>query len=522
MTQNLVHAARRTARRASGAARRASGAARSRRRPAAPLPDERHLSLAPVSEPHILIIVQNLPVPFDRRVWLECQALVANGYRVSVICPKGPGDPAHQVIDGVSIHKYRPAPQADGMAGYAWEFVYCWARTAALSVRVRRQGRFDAIQACNPPDTYWALARLWRLGKVKFVFDQHDLNPELYLSRFGEPATFAGRLQLRGLRWLEAQTYRAADHVISTNESYKAIATGRGRMPADEVTVVRSGPDTRQMRPVYPTEAPVVDGRRVYTLTYLGIMGPQDGVDVILDVMEELTVRRGRTDVRATLMGFGDCLEGLQRSSEERGLSDRVTFTGRADKEMIARHLSAADVGLCPDLKTPLNDVSTMNKTMEYMAYALPCVAFDLVETRVSGGEAALFVDSGDVTGFADAVERLLDDPELRTDLGMRARERVATYLDWRPQAMAYVEAYRRLVPSAIRARLVNVPLPRAGSGPDAPAYVDLDDRDELRRFVRDRSPRPQAAAPVPTAAPRIPAQRRSAAGVPLSPPPSR
>ncbi len=173
---------------------------------------------------HVLIIVQNLPVPLDRRVWLECQALVANGYEVSVICPKGPGDPSRQLIDGVHIYKYRPAPEAKGLAGFALEFGYSWLRTAWLSLAVWRRRRFDIMQACNPPDTYWLLARLWRPRGVRFVFDQHDLNPELFLSRFGEPKDAGHRLQLRGLKWLERMTYRTANRVIVTNKSYKRIA----------------------------------------------------------------------------------------------------------------------------------------------------------------------------------------------------------------------------------------------------------------------------------------------------------
>ena len=193
----------------------------------------------------VLVIVQNLPVPLDRRVWLECQALRDAGYQVTVICPQGPGDPAVQVIDGVTIHKYRPAPAADGLLGYAREFVESWFKTAARSVRVWREGGFDVIQACNPPDTYWALAALYKPFGVRFVFDQHDLNPELFLSRFGEPKGTASRLQYKGLLWLERMTYRVADHVIATNESYRRIARLRGELEADDVTVVRSGPDTQ-------------------------------------------------------------------------------------------------------------------------------------------------------------------------------------------------------------------------------------------------------------------------------------
>jgi glycosyltransferase involved in cell wall biosynthesis len=440
---------------------------------------------------HVLIIVQNLPVPLDRRVWMECQALVAGGYEVSVICPKGPGDESRQLIDGVYVYKYRPAPQARGLAGFVVEFAYSWLRTARLSLSVWRRRRFNVIQACNPPDTYWLLARMWRTRGVRFVFDQHDLNPELLRSRFGESDGLLQRLELRALLWLERMTYRTADRVISTNESYKSIAVERGDRNPSEVTVVRSGPDTRAMRPVYPDTPP---STQVFSLVYLGIMGPQDHVDAILDVMDELVHRRLRTDVHATLLGFGDCLNELRRRSTELNLDDWVTFTGRADKAMIADHLSVADIGLSPDLKTALNDLSTMNKTMEYMAYALPSVAFDLLETRVSGGDSVLYVPSGDLTAFADAVEQLLDDPALRLSMALRARARVSHNLEWRPQARAYVGVYDDL--SGInRIKSEASPLGDLGLGPSVDdrgrSYVDLNNREEFKRFILQRSAPP-------------------------------
>ena len=345
------------------------------------------------------------------------------------------------------------------------------------------------MQACNPPDTYWALARLWRLGGVNFVFDHHDLNPELFLSRFGRPETLIRKLEFAGLKWLERMTFRTAAKVISTNESYRSVAMERGGLDPREVTVVRSGPDTRQMRPVYPTLAQARD--RKFTLAYLGIMGPQDGVDVVLEVMDELVHRRrAATTCAAALMGFGDCLEELRAQCTGSG-SGRLRHLHRAGRQGDDRRSPrAADVGLCPDLKTPLNDVSTMNKTMEYMAYALPSVSFDLVETEVSGADSVLYVESGDVRAFADAVERLLDDPELRVSMAKSARRRVSEKLDWRPQAAAYLGVYAALTDG--------------GTGHNGPAadpepsavdhrgrtFVPLDDEVELERFIRDRGPR--------------------------------
>lgn len=436
------------------------------------------------SVPHVLIIVQNLPVPLDRRVWLECQALVRRGYRVSVICPKGPGDPAREQLEGVEIYKYRPAPEAAGLLGFAWEFAYSWVRTAWLSLQVWRRTQFDIIQACNPPDTYWLLARLWRPRGVEFVFDHHDLNPELFLSRFGQPAGLLRRLEYRGLLWLERMTFRTADRVISTNDSYRAIAIERGQVDPRHVTVVRSGPDTAQMRPIYPAD-PRPSG--TINLVYIGIMGPQDGVDQVLLLMDELVHRRGRQDVTATLLGFGDCLAALRVQCTQLGLDGKVSFTGRVDRNQVSEYLSRADIGLGPDLGTPLNDLSTMNKTMEYMSFGLPTISFDLTETRVSGGDCGLYVDSGDITAFADAVEHLIENPTLRAALGRRARARAVAELDWRPQAEAYVGVFDGL--AAFNKPLTAVP-PAENTLSDqlGRRRVDLEDIDEFTRYLIERS----------------------------------
>ncbi|MEO3795741.1 glycosyltransferase family 4 protein [Nonomuraea sp. B10E15] len=384
--------------------------------------------------------MQNLPVPLDRRVWLECRALKAAGYEVSVICPQGPGDPAYDVLERVHLYKYAPPRQAAGPVGYAWEFVYCWIRTALLSLKVRRRRRFHALQACNPPDTYWALARLWRPFGVRFVFDHHDLNPEVFRSRFGEPASLAGRSQLKALLWLERRTFRAAHRVISTNTSYQNIAVGRGGVPRELSTVVRSGPDTTVMRPGQPV--PELRRGRKHLLVWLGIMGPQDGVDVVLRIAEQVIHRYGRTDVGFALLGFGDCLEDLKRLASELRLDEHVEFTGRVGPEEIARYFSTATAGLSPDPFSPLNDVSTMNKTMEYMAFGLPVVAYRLTETAVTAGECAVYADPDDLDGFVKELIALLDDPPRRATLGAAGRHRAETVLDWRRQAEAYVAVY--------------------------------------------------------------------------------
>lgn len=391
------------------------------------------------------MIVQNLSVPIDRRVWLECQALVAAGYRVSVICPRGPGERSTQTLDGVRIYRYPPPPPSRGAAGYAREFAYCWLATACLAVRIWRREPFDVIQACNPPDTYWALARLFRPRGVRFVFDHHDLNPELFRSRFGEPRTVRSRAQLRVLTWLERRTFRAADHIIATNSSYARIAADRGGRADGEVTVVRSGPDTGRMRPLLRPHpgVPIPAGR--FVLAYLGIMGPQDGIDVLLRSLRCLVHDLGRTDTYAVLMGFGDSLAQMRSLAADLELDDYVTFTGRVDADTIAEVLSIAHVGLGPDPSSPLNDVSTMNKTMEYMAYALPVVTFDLPETRRSAGTAAVYAQPGDESGFAKAISDLLDDVEERIRIGVVARARAVVDLDWAAQRERYVQVFDQI-----------------------------------------------------------------------------
>jgi glycosyltransferase involved in cell wall biosynthesis len=387
----------------------------------------------------VLIIVQNLPVPFDRRVWLEACALRDAGFQVSVVCPKGPGDPAFQEIDGIRIRKYRPPPPTSGALSYAWEFAYCWTRTLFLVVRAAAREGFDVIQACNPPDTYWALAALFKPFGKRFVFDQHDLCPEVYVSRFPD----GSRAVRRALTLLERATYALADHVVATNESYRETAITRGKVPARRVTVVRTGPNPERLRKGAPVDS--WRHRRRYLCAYLGVMGPQDGVDLALRAAAAI-VRSGRDDVHFVFIGSGDSYGELVSLADALGLAERVTFTGRVPDETVFEVLSTADVGLSPDPLNPLNDVSTMNKTMEYMAFELPVVAFDLKETRVSAGPAAAYAPPNDTDAFAQAILELLDDPERRAEMGRQGRERVERELAWRHQAPRYLSVYESLV----------------------------------------------------------------------------
>jgi glycosyltransferase involved in cell wall biosynthesis len=388
----------------------------------------------------VLIIIQNLPVPFDRRVWLECQALTADGYEVTVVCPKGTNDPSYQVLDGVKIYKYRPYAPGGSKASFVTEYVYSFLATAWLTLKARRSGRFALMQACNPPDIFWPIALVLRaLDRTRFVFDHHDLCPELFRSRFPD----GPGLPYRGLRALERRTHRTADHVISTNESYRDIAINRSGKPAADVTVVRTGPDPERLRRGEPS--PELRRGRTFLAAYIGVMGPQDGVDIVLRAAGIVVHELGRDDIAFTLIGKGDCYDDLVALRDELGLAGHVEFTGRAPDELVCRIMSTADVGLSPDPKNPLNDLSTMNKTMEYMAFELPVVAFDLRETRVSAGDAAVYATPNDVHEYATAIVALMDDESRRTQMGKRGRVRVEQVLAWSYQRRAYLGVYRRL-----------------------------------------------------------------------------
>ena len=389
----------------------------------------------------VLIIVQNLPVPFDRRVWLECQALVADGYEVAVVCPKGKGDPAYQLVDSVKLYKYRPYAPGGSKLGFIMEYGYSFAATARMTLKARRSGRFAVIQACNPPDIFWPIAQALRvIDRTRFVFDHHDLCPELYESRFPD----GPKLPYKALRALERRTHRTADQVISTNGSYQSIAVNRsGKSPAD-VTVVRTGPDPQRLKRG-PADPELRRGRR-YLAAYIGVMGPQDGVDIIVRAAAIVVHELHRDDIAFTLIGSGDCFDDLVALRDQLGLAGHVEFTGRVPDELVARIMSTADLGLSPDPKNPLNDVSTMNKTMEYMAFELPVVAFDLHETRVSAGDAAVYAKPNDVADYAAAIVKLMDDEPRRSLLGKLGRARVEQELAWSHQVRAYLDVYRRLL----------------------------------------------------------------------------
>jgi len=384
-----------------------------------------------------LVLVENLSVPFDRRVWQECTTLRDAGWEVHVICPQGTkrDTEPETVVDGVAIHRYRLRAAAGGPAGYLAEYASALWHTFRLA---RAIGPVRVVHACNPPDLLFLVARRLKRRGARFVFDQHDLVPELYLSRFGR-----GRdLLYRAVCALERQTYRAADVVIATNESYREVALRRGGKRPEDVFVVRSAPAVERF-PEVPKEPELKRGKP-YLLCYLGVMGPQDGVDYALRALAALRDELGRDDWHAVFVGSGDTFDDMVRLATRLGLAGQVEFTGRVPDADLLRYLSTSDVCLSPDPLNPLNDVSTMNKVLEYMAMGRAIVSFDLKEARVSAGDAAVYAPPNDELAFAKLIDRLLDDPEERRRMGGLGRTRVSGPLSWQNSQQALLAAYAR------------------------------------------------------------------------------
>jgi glycosyltransferase involved in cell wall biosynthesis len=401
----------------------------------------------------VLILVENLPSPFDRRVWQEACTLRDAGYRVTIVCPTGPGcERRFEAIGGIHIHRYRLPLEAAGAAGYALEYSIALAASFALAWRVWRTRGFDVIQACNPPDLFFLIGAFFKLLGKKFVFDHHDLNPELYEAKFGR-RDFLYRLLLGLERW----TFRCADLSIATNESYRRVAIERGRMAPERVFVVRSGPSLERMK-IAPPDERLKRGRR-YLVGYVGVMGRQEGIDYLLRAARHIVRDLGRDDVHFGLVGGGTSLEAMKALAAELGVADHVTFTGRvADAEMLAM-LNTADVCVNPDVASEMNDKSTMNKVMEYMALGKPLVQFDLTEGRRSAREASLYAKPNDARDLAAKLLELLDDPARRARMGAAGRRRVENELEWRHEAPRLLAAYAslwrapRVAPVAGRAR---------------------------------------------------------------------
>jgi glycosyltransferase involved in cell wall biosynthesis len=392
--------------------------------------------------PRVLIIVENLPVPFDRRTWAEATTLQKAGYAVTVISPKGSGAlETHIELEGVHIYRHPQLIEARGGLGFALEYASALFYQFALACWIFCRHGFDAIHACNPPDTIFLIGGFFKLvfGK-RFVFDHHDINPELYEAKFGRKDFVHGILCV-----LERLTFRTADISIAPNLSYRRIAIERGGMPPERVFVVRSGPRLEWLADVPPAEH-LRCGRR-FLVGYIGVIGDQEGLDLLIEAVQHLVQERGRTDVHFRIIGDGPALKSMIELARHLGVSDYMSFAGRVPDRDVLETLCTADVCVNPDRVNEMNDKSTMNKIMEYMALGRPIVQFEVAEGRYSALDASLYAKPNDPVDFADKILALLDDPDRRRAMGAFGRVRARTVLSWEQEAPRLLKAYATILP---------------------------------------------------------------------------
>lgn len=388
----------------------------------------------------VLIIIENLPAPFDRRVWQEATTLRDAGYVVSIACPVGKGyEKRYEVVEGIPIYRYALPTEGSGALGYLVEyssalflqFVICW--------KVLFGPGFDVIHACNPPDNIFLIGGFFKFFfRKKYLFDHHDINPELYEAKFGK-RDFFYKVMLAWERW----TFKVADVSIATNESYKKIAIERGGMDPEKVYVVRSGPKLDRLRILPPIES-LKKGRK-YLVGYVGVMGAQEGIDYLLRAVQHIVSQLKREDIHFGLVGGGTDLEAMKEYARELGVDDFVTFTGRVPDQELIEMLNTADICVNPDVANEMNDKSTMNKIMEYMALGKPIVQFDLTEGHFSAQNASLYAEKNNVVDLAEKIVQLLDDPEARKEMGAFGRNRVLNELEWKYEEPKLLAAYDAL-----------------------------------------------------------------------------
>lgn len=393
----------------------------------------------------ILIIVENLPVPFDTRVWQEATTLVENGYTVSVICPKGKGyEKEYEQLSGVHIYRHDLPTEASGFIGYVKEYGAALYHELRLAKKIYKEIGFDVIHGCNPPDDIYMVAKHFRKYGVKYVFDHHDICPELFEAKFGKRG-----LLYKSQTWLERQTYKNCTFAFVTNESYKKIAIERGGMDSKKVYVLRSGPKLERLK-IQPPK-PELKGGRKYMVGYLGVIGKQEGIQYLLEAAKYIREEMKRDDICYGIVGGGTSLEELKELSVQMGIDDIVTFTGRTSDDMMLDYLNTADICVNPDEYNPMNDKSTMNKVLEYMALGKPIVQFDLTEGKYSAREASLYAKPNDAVDMAKKIVELLDNEEKRKEMSTFGRKRVVEELSWEHTSKALLEGYRAFFEGEIK-----------------------------------------------------------------------
>lgn len=385
----------------------------------------------------VLIIVENLPVPFDTRVWQEATTLAENGYLVSVICPKGKGyDADYEYLNGVHVHRHDLPAEGNGALGYAREYFCALREELRLAKKIYKERGFHVIHGCNPPDDIYMVARRFKKKGVDYVFDHHDICPELFEAKFGKASGLLYKSQL----WLERQTYKHCAFAFVTNESYKQIAISRGGMQEDKVFVLRSGPKLERLK-ITPAKSEIKRGRR-FMVGYVGVIGQQEGIEYLLKAAKYIKEELHRDDIFWGVVGGGPHLEALRKQSHEMGLDDILEFTGRVSDEVLLDYLNTADVCVNSDEYNAMNDKSTMNKILEYMALGKPIVQFDLTEGRFSAQEASLYAEPNNAIDMADKIIQLLDNPAKRKEMSEYGRRRIVNELSWEHTSRALLEGY--------------------------------------------------------------------------------
>ena len=388
----------------------------------------------------ILMLIENSPYPLDIRVSHEALSLKSAGYQISVICQRGQHEPLQETIDDIFICRYPSPPKGEKFFAYLLEYSYSFVAMFFLSFYVWGKRGFDIIHTANPPDTAVFLGIFFKLFGKKFIFDHHDLVPELYLARAGKRAS---GLVYQLFLWLEKITFRYSDYVIATNQSYKNIAMERGNVPENRIMIVRNGPDLDQIKPV-PVD-PDLKKKDVFLIGYVGMIGLQDGLDYLLRALQKVKFDLGKNNFCCVIIGKGNILADLKDQSHKLGLADVVRFTGFISEEEKLKYLSSIDVGVDPDPMNGFNEYCTMVKMMEYMAFGKPIVSFDLPEHRVTAQGAAFYAKPNDELDFARCIVQLMENPELREQMGEIGRDLINNTLAWKHQAKNLLEAYNRL-----------------------------------------------------------------------------
>jgi glycosyltransferase involved in cell wall biosynthesis len=391
----------------------------------------------------VLIIVENQAVPLDPRVWREARSLSDHGYEVTVLCPKRKGcSRGYEVIDGVRIYRHPMPVEGRTPLGYLLEYACAFILEFLYTLWIYLRHGFDVIQGCNPPDNIFLVALPFKILGIKYIFDHHDANPELYVSKYGRQGAL-----YKILLTLEQFCYRHSDVVMATNASYRDMAISRGRIRPENVFIVRNGPDLQTFKPVPPN--PVRKHGKPFLIGYVGNMNFQDGLDILLGVANQVK-KMGRRDVHFTCVGRGPELKKLQQMVQQMGLEDMVDFTGRVSDQDLIEILSTADICVNPDRPSEMNDVSTMIKIMEYMALGKPIVQFDSKEGRFSAQEASLYAGKQNgIEDFASKIIWLLDRPDVRTTMGEFGRRRIEEALAWKYSVPQLLGAYREALNGA-------------------------------------------------------------------------